>query len=83
MDDKSLFIINNFKFILNPLIEQGPATTLDILRVAANILIKHMNLARYDKIITEEDKGGILVALIYLISGLLFGIARWYPNNLA
>ncbi len=76
-------MINNFEFILNPLIEQGPSTTSDILRVTANILIKHMNLARYDKIITEEDKGGILVAAISLISGLSFGIARWYPNNLA
>jgi adenine/guanine phosphoribosyltransferase-like PRPP-binding protein len=83
LDNKPLFSINNYKFILNPLTEQVPATTSDLLKAAANILIEHMNIKTYDKILTEEDKGGILVAAVSLISGLPFGMARWYPNNLA
>jgi len=83
LDNKPLFSINNYKFILNPLTEQVPATTSDLLKAAANILIEHMNIKKYNKILTEEDKGGILAAAVSLISGLPFGIARWYPNNLA
>lgn len=83
LDNKPLFIVNDNKFILNPLTEQVPATTSALLEAAAKTLVKKMEISRYDKIITEEDKGGILVAAVSLLSGLPFGMARWYPNQLA
>ena len=30
----------------------------------------------------EEDKGGVLLAAVSMLSGLPFGIARWYPSGL-
>ena len=83
LDNKPLFIVNDYKFILNSLTEQVPATTSALLEAAAKTLVKKMEISRYDKIITEEDKGGILVAAVSLLSGLPFGMARWYPNQLA
>jgi adenine/guanine phosphoribosyltransferase-like PRPP-binding protein len=83
LDNKPLFIVNNYKFILNPLTEQVPATTSELLEAAAKALVEKMEGKKYDKIITEEDKGGILVAAVSLLSGLPFGMARWYPNQLA
>ncbi len=83
LDNKPLFIVNDYKFILNPLTEQVPATTSALLEAAANVIIEKMDRNKYDKIITEEDKGGILVSAVSLLSGLPFGMARWYPNQLA
>ena len=83
LDKKPLFQVNNFNFILNPLTEQVPATTSQLLEAAAKALIDYMKIDKYDKLITEEDKGAILVAAVSLISRLPFGIARWYPNQLA
>ncbi len=83
LDNKPLFIVNDYKFILNPLTEQVPATTSELLNAAAKALVEKMDVRKYDKIITEEDKGGILVAAVSLLTGLPFGMARWYPNQLA
>ncbi len=83
MDGKPLFTIDKYKFILNPLTEQVPATTSQLLEAASKAIMNHMRTDKYDKIITEEDKGAILVAAVSLMSGLPFGMARWYPNNLA
>ena len=82
LDNKPLFIMNDYKFILNPLTEQVPATTSALLEAAAKAILEKMKIKKYDKIITEEDKGGILVAAVSLLSGLPFGMARWYPNQL-
>ncbi len=82
LDNKPLFIMNDYKFILNPLTEQVPATTSALLEAAAKAILEKMKINKYDKIITEEDKGGILVAAVSLLSGLPFGMARWYPNQL-
>ncbi|MFW9904385.1 MAG: phosphoribosyltransferase family protein [Candidatus Thorarchaeota archaeon] len=83
LDKKPLFQIDNFNFILNPLTEQVPATTAQLLEEAAKALIDYMRIDDYDKLITEEDKGAILVAAVSLITKLPFGMARWYPNQLA
>ncbi|MFX1508532.1 MAG: phosphoribosyltransferase family protein [Promethearchaeota archaeon] len=83
LDRKPLFQVNNYNFILNPLTEQVPATTPQLLEEAAKALTDYMTIDEYDKLITEEDKGAILVAATSLISRLPFGMARWYPNQLA
>lgn len=83
LDGKPLFNIDEFKFILNPLTEQVPATTSKLLEAAATAILDNMKIEKYDKLITEEDKGSILVAAVSLMSGLSFGMARWYPNQLA
>ena len=83
LDRKPLFQANNYNFILNPLTEQVPATTSQLLEEAARALIDHMRIDNYDKLITEEDKGAVLIAAVSLITKLPFGMARWYPNQLA
>ncbi|MFX0208870.1 MAG: phosphoribosyltransferase family protein [Candidatus Hodarchaeota archaeon] len=83
LDKKPLFKINNFNFILNSLTEQVPATTSQLLEEAAKALVDYMRIDDYDKLITEEDKGAILIAAVSLITKLPFGMARWYPNQLA
>ena len=82
-DEKPLLIIDEYKFILNSLTEQVPATSAKLLKAAAKAFIEHMNIENYDKLLTEEDKGGILVAAVSLLTKLPFGMARWYPNTLA
>lgn len=81
--NKPLFTINNYKFILNPLTEQVPATSSKLLRAAAEALMNKMEINNYNKLITEEDKGAILVAAVSLFTELPFGMARWMPNKLA
>ena len=55
LDKKPLFEVNNYNFILNPLTEQVPATTSQLLEEAATALIDCMKISDYDKLITEED----------------------------
>lgn len=83
LDKRPLHLINDYKFILNPLTEQVPLTSPQLLNAAAETIICHMNIQGYDKIITEEYKRAILIAAVSLKTGLYFGMARWYPNNLA
>ena len=82
LNDKPLFEINGYKFILNSLTEQTPATSPKLLHAAAKIISSQITVD-CDKLLTEEDKGGILVAAVSLETGIPFGMARWYPNSLA
>jgi adenine/guanine phosphoribosyltransferase-like PRPP-binding protein len=81
-DDKVLVPIKGRQFIINPLTEQIPATTAELLREAARRVLEVGHFAGASKIAGEEDKGGILVAATSLLSGLPFGLARWYPSGL-
>lgn len=81
-DDKVLAPIKGRQFIINPLTEQIPATSARLLDEAARRLIQIGHFDRASKIVGEEDKGGILVAATALLSGLPFGMARWYPSGL-
>ncbi len=74
--------INGRKFVLNPLTEQIPATSPELLGDAANWIAEATDYTGVDKIIGEEDKGGILVAATALKVGLPFGLARWQPSGL-
>ncbi len=81
-DDKELVEINGFQFLINPLTEQIPATTAELLRESARWIIEAGSFAGATKIAGEEDKGAIIVAAVSLLSGLPFGMARWYPSGL-
>jgi adenine/guanine phosphoribosyltransferase-like PRPP-binding protein len=81
-DDKVLVPIKDRQFIINPLTEQIPATSAELLREAARRVLEIGHFEGASKIIGEEDKGGILVAATALLSGLPFGLARWYPSGL-
>jgi len=81
-DNQDLYEINGLKFILNSLTEQVPATTPELLRLAAEWISSEIKI-ECDKLLTEEDKGAILIAAVSLQSGIPFGMARWYPNQLA
>lgn len=81
-DNRVMTPIRGRQFIINPLTEQIPATSAELLREAARRLLDAADLTRASKIAGEEDKGGILVAASSLLSGLPFGLARWYPSGI-
>jgi phosphoribosylanthranilate isomerase len=81
--ERPLVDINGKKFLINSLTEQVPATPAELLRVAAQRVCEAMQIRPGMKLVGEEDKGGVLLAAVSLLSGLPFGIARWYPSGLA
>ena len=81
-DNKPLIPFGDFNFLVNPLTEQIPATTSELLRAATEWLVNVGDFQKATKIAGEEDKGAILVASTSLETGLPFGMARWYPSGL-
>jgi adenine/guanine phosphoribosyltransferase-like PRPP-binding protein len=81
-DNKPLMPYGKFNFLINPLTEQIPATTAELLQAATDWLVEEGDFSRANKIAGEEDKGAILVASTSLATGLPFGMARWYPSGL-
>jgi adenine/guanine phosphoribosyltransferase-like PRPP-binding protein len=81
-DNQPLVQFEDHRFLINPLTEQIPATTAELLQAATNWLLEVGNFKQASKIVGEEDKGGILVASTSLATGLPFGMARWYPSGL-
>ena len=81
-DNKPLLPVGDFKFLINPLTEQIPATTAELLQATTKWLVEVGNFQAATKIAGEEDKGAILVASTALETGLPFGMARWYPSGL-
>ncbi len=79
--DQPLVRVGNYQFVLNPLTEQIPATSAELLRVAAARVLGAAGLDGVNKIVGEEDRGAILVAAVSLQSGLPFGLARWNPSG--
>jgi adenine/guanine phosphoribosyltransferase-like PRPP-binding protein len=80
--DRELVAINGRKFVINPLTEQIPATSAELLLEAAQSVCSAGYFKRGCKVVGEEDKGAVLVAAVSLISGLPFGLARWVPSGL-
>ncbi|UCD43023.1 MAG: adenine phosphoribosyltransferase, partial [Chloroflexota bacterium] len=70
------------KFLINPLTEQIPATSAELLQAATDWIVAEGDFSQATKIAGEEDKGAILVAAISLATTLPFGLARWYPAGL-
>lgn len=81
-DGKPLISFEAYKFLVNPLTEQIPATSAELLRAATDWIVKSGEFEQATKIVGEEDKGAILVASTALATGLPFGMARWYPAGL-
>ena len=81
-NNQPMFEIEGYKFVLNSLTEQVPATSPKLLQLAAEWISSEI-IHDCDKLLTEEDKGAILVAAVSLQIGIPFGMVRWYPNNLA
>lgn len=81
-DDRPLVEINGRKFVINPLTEQVPATPAELLMAAAWQIAAAGDFGAACTIAGEEDKGGILVAAVSMVTGLPFGLARWYPSGL-
>lgn len=79
--NKELVNVNGRVFIVNPLTEQIPATSPDLLRCACEEILKVAN-KDFDKVVGEEDKGGIIVATVALAANKPFGMVRWYPSGL-
>lgn len=81
-DQKPLLQMEKYKFLINPLTEQIPATSSELLRQVTNWLIAEGDFHKASKIVGEEDKGAILIASTSLMTNLPFGMARWYPSGL-
>ena len=81
-DNKPLLPFGNYNFLVNPLTEQIPATTAELLQATSQWLVEAGDFHKANKIAGEEDKGAILVAATALQTGLPFGMARWYPAGL-
>lgn len=77
-----LIPVNGRQFVLNPLTEQIPATSPELLQDAARWVAEVVDFSKANKIAGEEDKGAILVAATALLVGLPFGLARWQPSGL-
>lgn len=82
-DDKPLVQRGQTNFLINPLTEQIPATSAQLLQDSTDWLVEVGDFEAANKIVGEEDKGAILVASTSLKTGLPFGMARWYPSGLA
>ena len=80
-DDREIIEINQRGFIVNPLTEQIPATTAEMLQYASEAILKVAN-NDFEKVVGEEDKGGIIVAGVALASKKPFGMLRWYPSGI-
>lgn len=81
-DRQPLVEIQGRRFLLNALTEQIPATPAELLREAAKRVCDAAQFPPGTKLVGEEDKGGGLLAAVSLLSGLPYGIARWYPSGL-
>lgn len=81
-DNQPLVQFKEFKFLINPLTEQIPATSTELLQAATDWIVEEGDFNQATKIGGEEDKGAILVASTSLATGLPFGMARWYPVGL-
>jgi len=81
-DNQPLVQFRDYKFLINPLTEQIPATSAELLQAATQWIVEAGNFNHATKIAGEEDKGAILVASTSLVTGLPFGMARWYPAGL-
>lgn len=81
-DNQPLVQFDKYNFLINSLTEQIPATSAALLQAASEWLVAAGEYSTANKIVGEEDKGAILVAGVSLITGLPFGMARWYPAGL-
>jgi len=81
-DQKPLVEIKGLRFLLNSLTEQVPATPAALLHDAASKVCAVARFPADIKLVGEEDKGGALLAAVSLLSGLPYGIARWYPSGI-
>lgn len=79
--NQPLVTVGKFQFLINPLTEQIPATSPELLREAAARVLQVANLDGVNKIVGEEDRGAILVAAVSLESNLPLALARWNPSG--
>jgi adenine phosphoribosyltransferase len=82
-DNQPLVHFEKYKFLINPLTEQIPATSAELLQATTDWIVSEGDFNQATKIVGEEDKGAILVASTSLATGLPFGMARWYPAGLS
>ena len=81
-NNKPCIPMGKYRFLINPLTEQIPATSAELLSAAGDWLVEAGDYTGATKIAGEEDKGAILVAAVALKTGLPFGMARWYPSGI-
>ena len=81
-NNQPLIQLGKYKFLVNSLTEQIPATSAELLQATTDWIVAEGKFNQVTKIAGEEDKGAILVASTSLATSLPFGLARWYPSGL-
>ncbi|HEY1915179.1 MAG TPA: pyridoxal-phosphate dependent enzyme [Streptosporangiaceae bacterium] len=71
-----------FRTSVNELTDQRPALRPEVLAEAVTRLVSMGTFTTATKLVTEEDKGGILAGPVCLAAGLPLAVARWYPYDL-
>lgn len=78
-DDKEIIILNDNKYIINPLTDHKPSTTPKMLETVIEWILKIWNFSKITKLIWEEERWGFIVPLISYKSKIPFTLAKWNP----
>jgi adenine phosphoribosyltransferase len=72
----------DYIYIVNPLTDQTPACSPELIQKATEFLSSEGNFEEADKILGEEDRGGILIPHVSTETETPFSLAKWYPSEL-
>lgn len=74
--------VKDRNFLINPLIDQQPATSYELMKDTVNELCGIANWDGVTKIFGEEDRGGFIAALIAYEKKLPLAMVKWNPIDL-
>jgi len=81
-DKQPLIKIEDRNYIINPLLDHAPETGYKLMRDVVIELTKITELARANKIVGEEDRGGYIAALMAYKNKKSLAMVKWNPGGL-
>jgi len=81
-DNRPLIPLQDRKYLVNPLTDQEPAATYELINDVVEELSTLSDFTHATKIVGEEDRGGFIAALMAYVHKLPFGMVKWSPNGL-
>lgn len=81
-DNQPLTLINNRKYIVNPLLDHMPETKYELLEDVVLELSKLTSFDDAQKIVGEEDRGGYIAALMAYEHKKSLAMVKWNPSGL-
>ena len=81
-DNQPLVQFKEFKFLINPLTEQIPATSTELLQAATDWIVEEGDFNQATKIGGEEDKAAILVSknMLTIQIHIIFFFISYHSN---